>query len=134
MKANSNNHPGKFTCTHGKWYYNANIVESVKTEEDGSKRTVYDYECIEVTAKPKPDSEINWDESTVDALIDAMDIAAKERPTLKCNIDISELAKPSADAQKKVDDINTQPNWSINCTKTSKDADSNEVTDLNEVE
>jgi len=53
MKANSNNHPGTFTYAHGKLFFNSNIVESVKTEEDGSTRKVFDYEYVEVPTECK---------------------------------------------------------------------------------
>lgn len=32
MKANSNHHPSSFTKTHGKLYFNSNIVQSQKTD------------------------------------------------------------------------------------------------------
>jgi len=52
MKANSNNNPGEFTKSRGKIFFNFNIVESEKTDEQGI-RTVFDYDYIEVTGKYK---------------------------------------------------------------------------------
>ena len=51
MKANSNNNPGEFTKSRGKIFFNFNIVESEKTDEQGNTRTVFDYDYIEVTDK-----------------------------------------------------------------------------------
>jgi len=53
MKANSNNNPGEFTKSRGKIFFNFNIVESEKTDEQGNTRTVFDYDYIEVTDKYK---------------------------------------------------------------------------------
>ena len=47
MKANSDTNPGQFTNTHGKLFFNYNIIESQKTDEHGT-RTVFDYDYIEV--------------------------------------------------------------------------------------
>ena len=55
MKANSDDHPGTYTSSRGKLFYNFNIVESVKAEEDGSTRTVFDYDSVEVKSKGAPD-------------------------------------------------------------------------------
>ena len=52
MKANSNNNPGEFTKSRGKIFFNFNIVESEKTDEQGI-RIVFDYDYIEVTGKYK---------------------------------------------------------------------------------
>ena len=52
MKSNSNNHPGEFTKSRGKLFFNFNIVESEKADENGT-RTVFDYDYIEVTGKYK---------------------------------------------------------------------------------
>lgn len=54
MKANSNYHPTSFTKTHGKLWFNSNIVQSEKTDEYGT-RTVFDYDYIEVTEENKAD-------------------------------------------------------------------------------
>ncbi|MBT5212898.1 MAG: hypothetical protein HOI42_14915 [Candidatus Marinimicrobia bacterium] len=55
MKANSNHHPTSFTKSHGKIWFNFNIVEFQKTDEHGT-RTVYDYDYTEVT--PENEAEI----------------------------------------------------------------------------
>jgi len=55
MKANSNDNPGIFTHSRGKLFFNFNIVEAEKTEEDGSTRVVFDYEYIEVRSKDHGD-------------------------------------------------------------------------------
>jgi len=52
MKANSNNHPGEFTKSRGKRFFNFNIIQSEKTDENGT-RTVFDYDYVEVTGKYK---------------------------------------------------------------------------------
>ena len=116
MKAKSDNHPGQFTCTHSKWFYNYNIVESEVTDELGT-RIVYNYDYVEITGDPDTDQQIAWDQTKVDAFIDAMDIAAKERPTLKCDIDISKLQAPSDAAQKKADAIQKDRGWKIQYAK-----------------
>ena len=52
MRANSNNTPDEFIKSRGKIFYNYNVVESEKTDEQGI-RTVFDYDYIEVTGKYK---------------------------------------------------------------------------------
>lgn len=52
MKANSNNHPGEYTKSKGKLFFNFNITESQKTDEHGT-RTNFDYEYVEVDSKDK---------------------------------------------------------------------------------
>ena len=52
MKVNSDNKPEQFTKSRGKLFFNYNIVESVKTDEHGT-RTVFDYDSIEVKDKSK---------------------------------------------------------------------------------
>jgi len=116
MKANSNKHPGQFTTSHGKWFYNYNIVDSEITDEFGT-RTVYDYEYCEITGDPSEDKQIGWDTTKVDAFIDAMDKAAKERPTLKCDVDIERLGPPGDDAKKKADAIEKDRGWRIKYAK-----------------
>ena len=54
MKANSNNHPGEYTKSRGKLFFNYNIIESEKTDEHGT-RTVFDYDCVEVKSKDRDD-------------------------------------------------------------------------------
>ena len=48
MKVNSNNHPGDFTKSKRKIYFNSNIVQSEKTDEYGT-RTNFDYDQEEVS-------------------------------------------------------------------------------------
>lgn len=48
MKVNSNHHPTSFTKTHGKLFFNSNIVQSEKTDEYGT-RTVFNYDQTEIT-------------------------------------------------------------------------------------
>ena len=55
MKANSNDHPGKYTSSRGKLFLNFNIIESEKTDESGT-RTVYDYDYVEVKSKLRAES------------------------------------------------------------------------------
>jgi len=55
MKANSDNNPGTFTESRGKLYYNYDIKESIKIEDDGSERTVFDYIQAEIKSKEKGD-------------------------------------------------------------------------------
>jgi len=52
MKVNSNHHPGNFTKSKRKVYFNYNIVESKKTDEHGT-RTVFDYDQEEVNLDKK---------------------------------------------------------------------------------
>ena len=133
MKANSDKHPGQFTTTQGKWFCNYNIVKSTKTDEmTGETRTGYDYDVAEITGDPSKDDKIAWDESKVDAFIDAMDKAAKERPTLKCDVDISRLTSPSDAARKKAEAIEAERGWKIKCA--AKPMDPNEVVDENAVD
>jgi len=47
MKANSDNHPGDFTKSRGKLFFNFHVIESEKTDEHGT-RTVFDYDFVEV--------------------------------------------------------------------------------------
>ena len=48
MKVNSDNHPGDFTKSKRKIYFNSNIIESKKTDEYGT-RMVFDYDQEEVS-------------------------------------------------------------------------------------
>ena len=48
MKVNSDDHPGNFTKSKRKLYFNHNIVQSEKTDEHGT-RTVYDYDQEEIS-------------------------------------------------------------------------------------
>ena len=48
MKVNSDDHPGDFTKSKRKLYFNHNIVQSEKTDESGT-RTVFDYDQEEVS-------------------------------------------------------------------------------------
>ena len=52
MKVNSDHHPGDFTKSKRKVYFNYNIVQSEKTDEHGT-RTVYDYDQEEVSGDKK---------------------------------------------------------------------------------
>lgn len=52
MKVNSDHTPEQFTKSKGKLFFNYNIVESEKIDEQGT-RTVFDYESIEVKDKNK---------------------------------------------------------------------------------
>ena len=52
MKANSNNHPGEFTKSRGKRFFNFNIIQSEKTDEHGT-RTVFDYDQVEIAGTDK---------------------------------------------------------------------------------
>jgi hypothetical protein len=52
MKVNSDHAPEQFTKSKGKLFFNYNIVESEKTDENGT-RTVFDYDSVEVKNKDK---------------------------------------------------------------------------------
>ena len=57
MKVNANHHPTSFTKTHGKLWFNENIVQSEQTDEmTGETRTVFNYDQIEIT--PANEAEI----------------------------------------------------------------------------
>ena len=55
MNANSDTNPGTFTESRGKLFYNYDIKESIKIEDDGSERTVFDYIQAEIKSKEKGD-------------------------------------------------------------------------------
>jgi hypothetical protein len=52
MKVNSDHSPKQFTKSKGKLFFNYNIVESEKTDENET-RTVFDYDSVEVKNKDK---------------------------------------------------------------------------------
>lgn len=57
MKVNADHHPGSFTKTHGKLWFNKNIVQSTETDEmTGDVRTVFNYDQFEIT--PTNEAEI----------------------------------------------------------------------------
>ena len=54
MKANANHKPEQFIKSHGKLFYNYNIIQSREVDEvTGEKRISFDYEYIEVADKTK---------------------------------------------------------------------------------
>lgn len=53
MKVNSDHAPNQFTESREKLFFNFNIVESEKTDEQGLIRTVFDYESVEVKDKSR---------------------------------------------------------------------------------
>ena len=51
MKVNANHNPTSFTKTHGKLYFNENIVQSEETDEMTEEtRTVFNYDQVEITS------------------------------------------------------------------------------------
>jgi len=54
MRANANYKPEQFTKSHGKLFYNYNIIQSMEVDEEtGEKRTSFNYEYVEVVDKTK---------------------------------------------------------------------------------
>lgn len=57
MKVTSHHHPSSFTKTHGKLWFNKDIIQFAETDETtGETRTVYEYDQIEIT--PANEAEI----------------------------------------------------------------------------
>ena len=53
MKSNSNIKPKVFeNLGNGAWYFNYNIEETSRTNEDGSQEVAYDYEQVKVWGLP----------------------------------------------------------------------------------
>ena len=56
MRVNANHNPTSFTKTHGKLYFNENIVQSEETDEMTEEtRNVFNYDQIEITPENEAD-------------------------------------------------------------------------------
>ena len=56
MRVNANHNPTSFTKTHGKLYFNKNIVQSEETDEMTEEtRNVFNYDQIEITPENEAD-------------------------------------------------------------------------------
>lgn len=57
MKSNSIERPPVFHCLgNGAWYYNYNIQEVERTDEDGKPFRSFDYDTVQVWGTPTPEN------------------------------------------------------------------------------